>query len=69
MNFLRSLFSSKSDVSMMRVMSLLSLLIGAYLAIKGKDTSVAVFIYAAFGGKAAQKFVEAKEDNNSKKDL
>lgn len=61
MNFLKSLFSEKSDVSMMRVMSLLSLIIGAYLAITGKDVSVSTFVYAAFGGKAVQKFIESKD--------
>jgi Na+(H+)/acetate symporter ActP len=58
MNFLKSLFSENGDVSMMRVLALLSLLIGAYLAISGKDTSVTVFVTAAFGGKFLQKAVE-----------
>jgi drug/metabolite transporter superfamily protein YnfA len=60
MHFLRTLFSEKSDISMMRVMSLISLLIGGYLAVKGHDTSVSTFIYAAFGGKFIQKYIENK---------
>lgn len=58
MKWVRSLLSSSSDVSMMRVMSLLSLLIAGVLAFKGMDTSVSVFVYAAFGGKFAQKYLE-----------
>jgi hypothetical protein len=41
-------------------MSLISLLIGGYLAVKGHDTSVSTFIYAAFGGKFIQKYIENK---------
>lgn len=41
---------------MMRVMSLLSLLMGGYLAYSGKDATV--FVIAAFGGKVLQKGVE-----------
>lgn len=65
MSFLKSLFSEKSDISMMRVMSLISLFIGAYLAIKGHDVSVGVFVYAAFSGKAVQKYIETKDSNKS----
>jgi hypothetical protein len=43
---------------MVRVMSLLSLLIGGYLAIIGKDTSVATFVGAGFISKVAQKGIE-----------
>lgn len=43
---------------MMRVLSFMSLLIGAYLAISGHEASVEVFVLAAFGGKFAQKVVE-----------
>lgn len=60
MNFLKNLFSEKSEVSMMRVLALISLLIGGYLAIMGKDSSVSIFVLAAFGGKFAQKVVESK---------
>lgn len=58
MKFLRSLFSEDSGVSMMRVLSLLSLMIGGYLAITGKDTLVTVFVSAAFLGKTSQKYLE-----------
>ncbi len=58
MRWLRALFSQNSDVSMMRVMALISLLIGGYLAIIGKDASVSIFVLAAFGGKCVQKVVE-----------
>lgn len=61
MKVLKALFSENSDVSMMRVLSLISLLIGAYLALEGHDTSVAVFVLAAFGGKAAQKAIEVNK--------
>lgn len=63
-NMLKSLFSENSDISMMRLMSLMSLLIGAYLAVKGHDISVGVFVYAAFGGKAVQKYIESKKDDS-----
>lgn len=46
----------------MRIMSVISLLVGAYLAIAGTDsTTVSIFVYAAFGGKAIQRFVEEKK--------
>ncbi len=44
----------------MRVMAMISLLIGGYLAIVGKDTSVSIFVLAAFGGKAIQRAIETK---------
>ncbi len=56
--FLKSLFSDSGDVSMMRVLSLISLIIGAYLALTGHDTSVSIFVISAFGGKALQKGIE-----------
>lgn len=61
MSFIKSLFSENSDVSMMRLMSLISLIIGAYLALKGHDNSVSIFVYAAFGGKAVQKYIESNK--------
>jgi len=61
MKFLKSLFSEKSEISAMRVMAMISLFIGGYLAITGKDASVSIFVLAAFGGKFAQKAVETKE--------
>jgi hypothetical protein len=69
-SILRELFSENSGISSMRVMSMMSLLIGAYLAIHGIDKDVdlnalailcSVFIGAAFTGKVAQKFAEKKE--------
>lgn len=61
MRFLKNLFSEKSDISAMRVMAMISLLIGGYLAFTGKDASVSIFVLAAFGGKFAQKVVETKD--------
>jgi hypothetical protein len=58
--WLKDLFSENSNVSMMRVLSIVALLIGGYLAIQGHDTSVPIFIISAFGGKAAQKYIEIK---------
>lgn len=61
--FLFALFNENSEISAMRVMAVMSLLIGAILASKGADsTIVAIFVGAAFGGKVAQKFAEIKED-------
>lgn len=60
---LLALFSENSEISIMRVMAVMSLLVGAGLAIKGSDASiVSLFVLSAFGGKAAQKFAEIKED-------
>jgi uncharacterized membrane protein YiaA len=66
--WLASLFSCGQDsVSTMRLMSLLSLLVGAVIAFVGlmrgadlKDLSwlVGVFVTSAFGGKAIQKGFE-----------
>lgn len=64
MKFLKEMFNEKSNTSMMRMMSLLSLVIGAILALKGKNESVDIFVYAAFGGKAIQKFFEGKVTQN-----
>jgi len=58
MKLLKELFSDSGDVSMMRVLSLISLGIGGYLALTGHDTSVSVFVVSAFGGKAVQKAIE-----------
>jgi len=58
MKFVKSLFSEHSEVSMMRVLSLISLAVAAVLAFIGKDTSVSVFVIMAFGGKASQKYIE-----------
>jgi len=64
MSFLKDLFSESSDMSMMRLLSLISLLVGAYLALKGHDTSVPTFVYAAFGGKVFQKYIETKSSKD-----
>ena len=68
--FLRKLFSEGGDVSMMRVMSILSLLAGIGIAFYGMsklpvDYSgisllTSVFLSAAFGGKVLQKSQEVK---------
>jgi hypothetical protein len=58
MNFLNRLFSDSGDVSMLRVMSLLSLLAGIGLAFLNHDQSVLIFVSAAFGGKCTQKYLE-----------
>jgi len=68
MKWLKSLLSEKSDVSSMRIMSFISLFIGAYLALKGQNESVATFIYAAFGGKAVQKYIEYSSSNPGQED-
>lgn len=57
-----SLFSEESEISIMRVMAIASLIIGAALAFKGADASiVSLFVISAFGGKVAQKFAEKDE--------
>lgn len=77
MDFIRLLFSEGSDVSSMRIMSFMSLLIGGYIAIYGmyKNMDLAelailssVFVGAAFGGKIMQKIQEVKtnEEGNNK---
>lgn len=52
------LFSEDSDISIMRIMSVISLIIASVLAFKGMNESVPTFVYAAFGGKAVQKYLE-----------
>jgi len=68
--FIVNLFSESNSVSMMRFMSLISLLMGCIIAIYGISKNpvdysgisllVSVFITAAFGGKIAQKMQETK---------
>lgn len=62
----------QGEVSCMRVMSFLSLLIGASIAyygiFKGQDlssysTTIGIFVGAAFGGKLGQKYFEGKNAN------
>lgn len=61
MQFIKDLFSDDSGASMMRVMALISLLVGAYLAIIGKDSSVAIFVTSAFSAKLIQKHIETRK--------
>lgn len=70
MNFLFKLFSEKNEVSCMRVMSMLSLLVGSAVAFysqyKNCDLGAAtpvisIFVGAAFGGKVWQKYAENKD--------
>lgn len=65
-----SLFSENSEISIMRVMSIMSLVFAATISIVGlyQDKNltdlailVGVFVGSAFGGKAVQKFAEVKE--------
>jgi len=56
---IRKLFSESSEVSMIRVMSLISLMAAISLAYLGK-AGFEVFVLAAFGGKIAQKISEVK---------
>lgn len=66
MNFIKDMFSESSDVSCMRVMAFLSLLIGAGLSfytvtkgtLPGAIPVIAIFVGAAFGGKIGQKYLE-----------
>lgn len=67
---LKSLLSEQSEISAMRVMSFISLLIGGILAVYGmyKGVSISelsilcgVFVGSAFGGKVLQKIQEVKE--------
>ena len=67
-NLLKKLFEeAEGEISLMRVMSILSFLVGAgvaiYGVIRGKDLSglaqvCGVFVGSAFAAKAAQKFAE-----------
>jgi uncharacterized membrane protein YfcA len=75
--FLKSLFSENSDVSSVRVMSMVSLLIAGYIGVYGLTTKAdldglamlcGVFLTAAFGGKVGQKFVETKTPPKTIKD-
>lgn len=61
MKYIKGLFSEQGNTSLMRVMALLSLVAGIVLAFLGKNESVATLVCAAFGGKALQRFIEAKD--------
>lgn len=67
MKILLAILSEKSDVSSMRLMSILALLLAGYIAVRGLETRsdlsglsmlCGVFLGAAFGGKVIQKHVE-----------
>ncbi len=60
MKWLKSLFSEEGTVSMVRLMAIISLLTGCYLAIIGKD-GFTIFVTSAFSAKIIQKHLE----NNS----
>lgn len=68
--FFKALLSESSPVSTVRLMSLVSLVIGAVIGLygvyMGKDLGgiaqvCAVFVGSAFAGKVGQKFMEGKE--------
>jgi len=58
---MKCLFSENGDVSMTRVMSLISVIAAIGLAYMQKP-GYEYFLFAAFGGKVAQKVVEAKNN-------
>lgn len=64
MKWLRELFSESSRVSAMRVMAMVSLFAAIGLAFTGHDTSVMVFVTAAFSGKVSQKFLETRNGSS-----
>lgn len=70
MNFIEKLLSEGSDVSCMRLMSILSLLIGAILTfyivrinynLSEATPVIGIFVGSAFGGKIWQKTIENKD--------
>jgi 5-bromo-4-chloroindolyl phosphate hydrolysis protein len=66
-NSLYVLFSEKSSISIMRIMSMIALVFGGVLALIGRDASiVSIFVYAAFAGKATQRYFESKETSAEK---
>lgn len=69
---MKEIFSESSEISCMRVMSLVALVFGFAIAVAGlylgKDLSqiailAGVFVGPAFAGKATQKAFEAKKDS------
>ena len=68
MKLVKEFFSENSEISIMRIMSVLSLIIGAGLAIGGYEYNiVAIFVYSAFAGKAVQRYAEISEAPKPKK--
>ena len=63
MTWFNKLLSEDSDASVMRLMSLMSLVFGMILAYYGM-VGYEVFVIAAFGGKVAQKVAELKGNKN-----
>ena len=76
-NLLNQLLSESGSISCMRVMSLLSLCVGAFIAIYAEIAEinqlnsalpvVSVFVGAAFGGKAWQKYSEVSNKKVNRK--
>ena len=60
MKWIKSLFSETGSVSMVRLMALISLLTGCYLATVGKE-GYSTFVTAAFGAKIVQKHFETRQ--------
>lgn len=57
-SIISNLFSDSGNISMMRVMSIISLCMGCLLAFMNKDaTVIGIFVGAAFTGKAVQTIV------------
>jgi len=64
-SWLNRLFNDKSDVSAMRVMSMMALIFGMVAACKGAGPDVvAIFVGSAFGGKIGQKYLETKSEKS-----
>lgn len=64
-SFFREMLSDTGNVSLMRVMSLIVCLAACYLALsKGPEELgvVSVLLASAFGGKAAQKIIEVRQN-------
>lgn len=67
MKWLKALLSENGDVSSMRVMAIICVLTGCYLAIKDSTAvgMVATLLGSGMGGKALQKHAEAKTSDES----
>jgi len=75
MKLFKELLNSKSDMSMMRFLALISLLVAGTIACfgvyEGRDpiglaALCGVFIGGSFGGKVSQKYIESREVNEPK---
>lgn len=73
--YIKQMLSNKSEVSAMRAMSFIALIVGSIIAAYGiyRDADlgglaelVGVFLAAAFGGKVAQKHIESKAKDDKK---